>query len=281
MNALTTDKIIFIGTQVHPHCYIHPTSIAYIQSLLIPFVEVIDPAPLEGVLQWIPLAFPGELAEHATSELLKARLNTIKELEKLEEDPAVQTAAKDAIIQYIVERLIELGGNKARDVNDNIIIPWDIQRGISNDMELSEMFHIPEDTKILPVTVTVGQQQFTHMLTDEFTVGLLVFSLPNVGNNNFNITLFGTPFNTDYLTHGDRRNRFTDRFADYGDDEVPTNYSVNIDGVSYFFNITDFMQGFATGALWIGVDNHKYWSNLLEYTTVLEFGERFSTPITF
>lgn len=39
-------------------------------------------------------------------------------------------------------------------------------------MELSQMFAIPEGSKTLPVTVTVGPNQFTHMLSAE----LLVFT---------------------------------------------------------------------------------------------------------
>lgn len=47
------------------------------------------------------------------------------------------------------------------------------------------------------------------------------------------------------------------------------------------FVTPDFMQGFATGALWAGVDNHLYWSELVEHIEDLETGDPIDIPITF
>lgn len=191
MNALLTDKIITVGQQVHPDHSVHPTTVSYIQTLLTPYAEAIEPAALEGVVQWIPLAFPGELAKHAMSEMIKLRLRTATEFGKPDTDPEVETVAKTAVIEYIVAELLELAGNVADDRTSSIILPWDVQRAISSDAEVSEMFGITEANTTLPVTVTVGQRQFTHMLGLEFTAGILLFSIAT--GHDFNITVFNTP----------------------------------------------------------------------------------------
>src|SRR5688572_19931607 len=100
MNVLTTDKIIALGRQVNPDTELHSTSIAYIQTLIRPYAEVIEPASIEEIIQWIPLAFPGELSKHALHEILKIKTANAITLETLETDPVVETAAKDSIIEY-------------------------------------------------------------------------------------------------------------------------------------------------------------------------------------
>ena len=280
MNVLTTDNIITVLQQVHPDTHIHPTSIAYIRTLLRPYAEVVDPAPIEGVIQWIPLAFPGELAKHALSELLRVRILNVRTLQKPETDPAVETAAKDSIIDYIVAELLELAGNYARDKND-MILPWDIQLVISRDEELSAMFHINIGDTTLSVTVTVGAKQFTHVLGLEFTIGLLLFSLPTVGNHDFKIMMFDTAF-TEYYLVGDEdyviaEDEHSHRFLNRNNELIK--HSVIVNDTRYWFNDTDFMQGFATGALWTGVDHHAYWRDLTQHDNGVD--EDVQTKITF
>lgn len=274
MNALLADKIITVGQQVHPDQYVHAATVSYIQTLLVPYGEAIDPAAIEGVMQWIPLAFPGELAKHAMSEMIKIRLRIATELGKPDTDPEVEIEAKTAVIEYIVAELLELAGNVSRDRSADIILPWDVQKAVSSDEELSRMFGINEANKTLPVTVTVSQRQFTHMLNLEFTTGILLFSLAT--KSHFNITLFGSPLATDLVTdEEDYNNGFV------CDEDINTDYSVEVAGTRYCFNAPDFMQGFATGALWTNVDHHLYWKNLVSYKINLETQERVGTPITF
>jgi hypothetical protein len=282
MNALTSETIIHVCSQVHPNLICHPTSIAYIQSLLKPYAEAIEVATdIDGITQWIPLAFPGELSKHATAEMIKA----VAKLEIAEDennDPKAVSAAKVATIEYLVAEILELSGNRTREILDSTIFPWDIQTSAALDEELSKVLGITTDQTQLPVTVTVGPQQFTHMLSEEFTLGLLLFSDPTVGNHNFNITMFGAPLPSSYMvpTLETEENRLPRLLIPNGETDIDTRYTVDVGVHKYGFDSPDFMQGFSTGALWAGVDHHKYWKNLF-LISVSPTGEPIDQAITF
>lgn len=70
-------------------------------------------------------------------------------------------------------------------------------------------------------------------------------------------------------------------FICQNDTPLDTDFTVEVNGVTYCFNTPDFMQGFATGALWTNMDHHLYWKNLISYMINLETQERVGTPITF
>lgn len=272
MDIVTTNQIIDISNALQGTT-LHPTAVAYIQVLLTPYAEAINIADNEQVIQWIPLAIPGALR----GELL----NLVK----------IETAepVRNVIIRFLVEFISVLAGGVAAFMKDKTILPWDLQKSIGNNQDLSSMFNITRDDNKLPVTVTVNGQQFTHMLTEEFTMGLLLFSDPLVGNRDFNITLFGTRFTSDYIIEqeneeGEDENdeedeQDTNRFTRPSRD-TPTWYSVEINYTIYAFETPDFMQGFATGAMWAGVDHHNYWTHLFQNTNVRP-GEYTGTPINF
>jgi hypothetical protein len=49
----------------------HETSIVYIQSLVLPYVQVLEHATFEEILQWIPIALPEVFSKHLIEELGK------------------------------------------------------------------------------------------------------------------------------------------------------------------------------------------------------------------
>jgi len=73
--------------------------------------------------------------------------------------------------------------------------------------------------------------------------------------------MFGVPISPAYMNLGD--------FNYLSDPDGQ--YSVIVMGRQYFFNDPEFMQGFATGALWAGIDHHQYWSDLKSYDTNITF----------
>lgn len=261
MNVLTVDNIKRIGSQVQPDYDVHPTTIAYVQQLLKPYAAALEPAGLDGIKQWIPLAFPAEVAKHAEEALTKAVDTKTAEFTgdlTPEMQLALDVVAKETVIDYLVADLLEMAGKATREKGDHTMLPWDLKRGIAGDKELSTLFGITPEMKQLPVTVIVGAQKFTHELTEELAMGLLLFSDASVGKTDFNITMFDVPFTTEYIVAPETR--FQTEDGAYKKD-----FSVIVGGKSYGFNTPDFMQGFATGAKWANVDHRAYWKDLTQY----------------
>ena len=266
MDALTSEFITTVNGQVHPNSIIHPTSIAYIQTLLKPYAEVMESAPLEALNQWITLAFPKELAHHAQSEFVRAMVKKTEDLtgtpatvENVTDYPEVLAAGKIAIIEYLIAEILDAAGFVAGDWT---ILPWDIQKSIGNDGEFSPLLGIPKGSNQLPVNVVIGPNVFPHMLTCDFTIGLLVFLSKILAGNGFTINMFGEDFTPDYLNDPEHPSRFI--FVHEDEDKGSNNYIVTVAGVTYTFETSDFMQGFATGAQWANVDHHLYWNDLME-----------------
>lgn len=275
MNMLTTDVLINIVKQINPECVLHPTTSAYVTALVKPYAEVLETASVEGMQQWLPLAFPGKLAEGARSEMDKTvamKIGTHNDTEKAakgvelsEEEtydttsPLIVVAAKEAIIYYLVSEILKLACNRAREFQDENVVPWDVQYGLGNDEELSKMFGVTKDMTKLPVDVFIDHQKFTHEFTHEFVAGLLVFGNYFVGNHDFNMSMFGVDVKNTAIPD---RFYFDDRYHIYGIDA----------GIKYGdiwlhcgFYTPDFMHGFSTAAMWVGVDHHNYWRDLTKY----------------
>jgi hypothetical protein len=270
--------------------HIHPTSVAYLQTLLEPYAKTIEPADLGGITQWIPQAFPGELGTHALAEMNKAKDKKIDELvdaheaakgvppldeEKANETvPEVIAAAKTALIDYLVAEILELAGNAAREQHEYTILPWDVQRAIGTDGDFTKMFGFTKEMKQLPVEVVVGAQKFTHQLTLETTMGLLLFSDPAVGKHDFKVAMFGVPFTTEYIvppaaTGQEPADQHVYKFDEsrfyYDPAGSKQSFSVTVGKETYGFTSSDFMQGLATGAKWAGADHHQYWKSLQQH----------------
>ena len=266
MDIPTNTEIINISNVVQGQI-LHPTTAAYIQTLLTDYALAVANANKEQIIQWIPLAIGGKSGDDLLEFLATAAdTNTVE-------------FVRNIVIRFVVERMSICAGDIAAQLRDKTILPWDLQKCIANNDELFPIVIIDRDENILPVTVTVNGQQFTHMLTEEFTMGLLLFSDPLVGNIDFNITLFGTPFTSEYIIQHEADDEETNRFT-RPDHDTTTWYSVEINYTIYSFDTPDFMQGFATGAMWAGVDHHNYWTHLFQNINVRP-GEYTGTPINF
>jgi hypothetical protein len=171
-------------------------------------------------------------------------------------------------------------GNIILYLGDRTVLPWDVQRvfGLGHGKELANALGITINDVTLPVTVTIGNKVFTHMLSDELAFGLLLFSF--VTNIDFHINIFGAPFTKDYFNVNNEQKKYS-RFYVVDEDEDFRDFSVKIGNVTYTFSSPDFMKGFATGALWCGVDHHQYWSELVNYKEDPENEDRVTIPITF
>lgn len=131
-----------------------------------------------------------------------------------------------------MRKLIQLSGDRAIDLLDNKVLPTDIQFVICNDEELSLLFKYNNE---LPIVVTINTQRFTHMFTEEFMCGLLFFSA--AAQTNFHITIFDAPLPSEYIVP-ENRNRYAGG--------IPRAYAVEVLGIIYQFDTTDFIQQRAT-----------------------------------
>lgn len=252
MQAMTFKYISDLCKELQPGIYYHPTAIAYIQYLVTPYAETIEMT--QNLMSWAETAFPQYFAMGLAKQIKSAQIAT----------------RKVAAIKYILADLIELSGNIARDNYGGTVLPWDVYFVISQDAELPDVFGIPHgkfpsDIR-LPVTVNIKRQLFTHNLSCEFTCGLLLFSI--ITHRYFDITMFGQPFTDNHIPSILLRFNYNEDNRDL--------YRVSIGGTIYTFRTTDFMQGFATGAMWENLDHHKYWSELAKISDEEEY-----LPITF
>lgn len=159
------------------------------------------------------------------------------------------------------------------DLSPNIIDKYLINQDeiiLSNEQEIKQETkkntHLVGETKrqstsslLLPIIINIGPQQFMHMVTREFTCGLLLFLSPNIANINFHISMFDFEFKYDHFNDINYNNNL-EKNKSY------PKYSIEICNIKYYFISIDFMHGFSTGAMWINVDHHKYWKNLKMYT---------------
>ena len=287
MNAIATEKIVTIGTLLFPLKVLHSTTIAYIQVLMRPYAEIIDNTFNIGALKdWISRNFLLQ-----TTIVMHDKIHdTINRIAA--EDGAVNPLnhVKTMIIEYILSKIILSAGEHVSSFpTDETILPWDVQYGIGHDGDFTLPFGITEEVNTLPVTVTIGDQQFQHMLSLEFTCGLLLFLVGKP--DKYQITMFGVPFTTNYFGEAvDPLSEFEDvpvnfedtrfNFEDDGEYDGVESYTVKIGSLNITFDSPDFMQGFITGAMWGGIDPHAYWSNLMTHTWN-DHGDPVNTPLTF
>lgn len=247
VGALTSASINIVQLEIYPRLICHETTVGYLQILLTPYEEAIRPAiNIDQIKEWIPQAFPEELAKHALSDVSKAQAKNWDNDKQLE-------FVKEAVIEYLLAEILELGGRNTDNSHDIFILPWDIQLGIGHDDELSQIFNITPDDKNLPISIKIeNNDEFIHMVNEYFLAGLSLFCAVSI--NDIKISMFGVPFTTDYITT--QGNRFI---------RQNTSYTVEVGGIIFGFNNPDFMQGFITGALWTNVDHHVYWKNLIQH----------------
>lgn len=245
MNSMTADNIIHELQMVQPELIADPTSVAYIQFILTPYAEAIEQASdIEILINWIESAYPGDLSKHGHSEAIKAYQNT-------EGDEITRmAAARFNAINYLIDEILELGGYVTKDTRDERILPWDIKRAMGNDEELKIMIADP-DSKTLPIFVTIGAQNFEHLLSSELVAGIQDYY--RLRGDNISMSMFGVMLSTDYLAS---------EYGRFYEENNDTTYSVMIAGITRKFNTPDYITGAKTAAQWRNEDIHQYVTDL-------------------
>lgn len=247
-----------------------PISYAYIRQLLLPFVQELEiKVHTEAIMEWLRLTFP---------EMIYYRI--VSDLGDNPDKNIIITSLLGYILGLILKNQIKYG--------DDIITPWDIQNAIQRanlvDRGLSQVFGITQNDDLLLVTVIINNQSFTHKLSQEFTIGLLIFSI--VSYANFDIKLFGESFTTKYLTPNEESDEYFGRYVEIAipDAEIIYGYDVytiKIGKYNYKFKTPDFIRGFETGSLWMKVNHRDYWTKLIYHYTDPKSGYLFDNSLTF
>jgi hypothetical protein len=148
------------------------------------------------------------------------------------------------------------------------LTPWEIVEAISDgagglpDFFGTQVQHPPFR---LPVSVRVHGNTFTHELTMDLAMGMLL--LAQTARVNLEMTIYGEPLT--YFIEGQ-----DDLYLRYGDEATEDESNIRMVGSPrrYYFFGTDFLQGIKTAAEWLGLDHHDYWDS---------FQDGDGTPLTF
>jgi hypothetical protein len=237
-----------------PNSIVHPSSIYYIQNLLLPYAEELDLLNNQkDIWEWIWPRFHRETVRRITESL---------------SDTENVILLRNEVIDQLVFLII---GNVSDQVNTVDILPWSVQDAVMDDellnslpwnigdkaMDISGGYVPRPNTRKLEVSILLrGKGKFTDSFTEEFTIGLLLFS--KISGFIVYIGIFMSALDSDYFLRDGE-----DRLTKYNYQTEDSRYMVTVGESVYAFSTNDFMQGFATGASWLGVDHHDYWSNLM------------------
>jgi hypothetical protein len=167
------------------------------------------------------------------------------------------------IVSWIIDRFVfviiqesQYGASiDGGETEARVLTPWDIAEVISGDYAWDQIFNLNFWNEKLPVNVMVRGHPFTHHMTMDLAMGILLFS-QTAGDVQFGMMMYGAPL--EYFMPG--------TFTKYDRSEnnmIGFEYSLGLtESDRYYFVGTDFLQGFKTGAEWAGLDHYDYWVDL-------------------
>lgn len=275
MDIISSEEIVNMYNITHPNFYPHPTTVIYLQALLLPYITILNHATnIDSIIQWIPMAF---LPEHSHS--ISSNIERLPELYIAnKQDTRVLTSVKNTIIKYLLTELIELSWDIVDYEGERyIILPWDILRAITDSVELAEMFGVTPKEVTFPVTVTIGRNQYVYNVCQDLVMGILLFS--GIIGVDFELTLLGIRLYPGLEQFCNPNDPCSFRYL--FNRNYQTNYQVTVNNITYWFDIAEFMQGIVTAAQWANIDHHRYWNNLLEYYYDIHRQEFQTINITF
>jgi hypothetical protein len=243
----------------------------YVRSVIKPYVDVLSQVDINefdiavGALKpWIESVLPGDNGTRLTDALTKgdiASLLIFNENEAEDIDPIYKPSTdvniiKKQIVTYIGNLL--LFGATENDIDlPNV---WKLAK--YRDNGLSQIFG--EATDKLPISVMFEANSYQHLLTEDFTYGLLVglSVCDNSDQPKFVVNLLGVNFDkTEIQKELELRRKSKHK------------YQVLIGEIEFPFNTPDFIQGVSTAAQWHNVDPHQIVTNLkdLENEKLMNF----------
>lgn len=189
----------------------------YVNKLVKPYADAIEAATTtDSLLQWLPLVFQDKDLEILTNEV-----NAATDLEY----------AKGRIISFMNEILVL----EAKKENRAIVTPWSIAS--RRDDKLTQLFGPVADK--ISVQVEIGPNKYDHLLSEEFTFGLLSV----LTGNGYTLWVEGEKLSLD-----DIKPNYVPR------DIQKEIYRAVLPSGEAVFNSPDVIQGVITAAKWLNVD---------------------------
>lgn len=217
-----------------PEVIIHPTTVAFIETIVQPYDhDLVLYNDYEHIRLWIIETFPTNIKDEIINLVLGTANMSIEQI-------------KNSLLYFLIHHILVEGMDNNPSDNSRIY-PWDIYDGLYIHDAQEALFFTNSITGMLPVDVIVHELPFTHLMSFNMAMGILLFS-HTIGID-FHMTMFGVPLT--YFEYGPER--FTQK-----DDE---GYQITVNNLVYQFDDLDFIRGFSTGALWCNVDHHAYWSH--------------------
>jgi len=240
MEALTYENVYKFVVDNGTDMIWHPTSISYILNLVVPYGLAIEPAAdVDSIIEWIPITFLEKISYSILYDLNGKRLDV--------------NGAKIAVIKSLIELMRDTIVANLKSCK--IILPWNVQHILSNNLEFSDAFGLNSEIETIPVGIVFGPDVFTHQVTEEFVAGLSIFS--SFSNLKFSLRIYGKELNP---------NIFMDRYLYTEEDKSMFNFTINIKNKTYKFNTRQFLKGFVTNTTWSNLNHIYHWTKLIHYT---------------
>lgn len=225
MNALTADNIRNSANLVGLH-ELSGDVVANIIAMLTPYASALEAATtLQSISDWIGEVFPSSLNE--------SLMETVSLVSQERKDVS-------ACVFYVMDDLTAEIVSRIQEMQSRYITPWTVRQSLNT---LPTLFGSSDTVSI---TVSMGPQEFTHDITEEFVTGLL--ALYGAAQQPVRLTVYGR-----MLSYLPLLQAYTE--------SKPSVYTVKLSSVTYFFDTLDFMHGVNTAALWLNVDDRQYWSD--------------------
>lgn len=201
-----------------------------------PYADAIEPAQsIDDLKTWL---------NQVLYEDEKTKIHNNKVIEAAGLSPQVKlTTAKNMIFEFLIDQMTN---NFLHDEDFDgkwHMSPWELAM---ETYEPRVRFFGPS-TDRLPVTVTIGNNSFTHLLTKEFAYGILK-GLAHV--HGYTLTFLNVPLTEDLF--------------EYEPTKKEKRYTAIVNGTPVLFNAPEFIQGIVTAAQWRNVDPHIIVTSLVD-----------------
>lgn len=217
--------------QISPNT-VDPLSAHYLDYLVADYKEVIDGADdIEVLADWIPQVLPDD-----------------PELDQIIDNISlVDVETAKSMILYILKSKV-----LALVLDEPHISPWVLSN--ARDKTCTRLFGAPEEK--LEIVIHKGEKKYKHMLTEDFTYGLVVA----LHKSKFEVSLYGAVITIDMLPQC-----YLLREA-HGTKVYKVCYVKSV----YYFKTPKFLQGLKTGAEWLEQDVSKLVKKFCELTNDTE-----------
>ena len=234
-----------------------PPSVGYLIHIFTPFAQELGYANSQAQIISI-------IAKYHLSEKVIGLVEDMQgeELETIKRE-LVRYVLIAAIDQLVLDDTLTIKG------------PWEITGLLKSSGFIEPLAFFPGDH--LPVTINLFSQKisYQHTWSRDVTLGIKAFLLYGPNPLQIELEMFGYSFpdqdSFDYIIDRyfpeDRLHKYRIHLGEVG---TKARFSAS-GGIipagkedTFTFDDPEFMQGYATAALWSQVDHHKYWSDLIE-----------------